>query len=68
MYRNINSGKKKLKLRLLKWKGKKNGGFGSGMGDVILIEGLIFYLGFRHLKVNLLGKWLCPCVCQVLMR
>ena len=59
---------KKLKLRLLKWKGKKNGGFGSGMGDVILIEGLIFYMGFRHLKVNLLGKWLCPCVCQVLMR
>ena len=45
MYRNINSGKKKLKLRLLKWKGKKNGGFGSGMGDVILIEGLIFYRG-----------------------
>ena len=36
-------GKKKLKLRLLKWKGKKNGVFGSGMGDVILIEGLIFY-------------------------
>ena len=36
---------KKLKLRLLKWKGKKNGVFGSGMGDVILIEGLIFYRG-----------------------
>ena len=43
LYRNINSGKKKLKLRLLKWKEKKNGVFESGMGDVILIEGLIFY-------------------------
>ena len=38
-------GKNKIKLRLLTWKGKKNGMFGSGMGDVILIEGLIFYRG-----------------------
>ena len=39
---------KKLKLRLLKWKEKKNGVFESGMGDVILIEGLIFYRGDRE--------------------
>lgn len=34
---DINSGQK-LKLRLLKCKGKENGAFGSGTGDVILIE------------------------------